>query len=708
MLDLNFSNGAAYADLDGDGDLDLIVSNLDAPASIYENHAERLPAHNYLRVEFKGARGNRGGYGAKVIVRSRGVMQYLEYSPYRGYKSTVEGGLHFGLGTVRSVDSLQVYWPDGSYQLLTGVAANTTVTLDHAKAGTAPPPTRPTQEPMVEALAGRDGIAYLDRTRGLADFKLTPLLPRKHSGEGPGIAVGDLDGNGLDDVFIGANRDQNRSIFFQTTVGHFEPRTLQSDSSHEDMGALVFDADGDGHQDLYVVSGGSFPAASPDFFQDRLYLNDGRGSLRRDTTALPRETASGSSVIAADYDGDGDLDLSVGGRIVPGQYPLPARSYLLRNDSRPGRPRFTDVTRAVAPGLENPGLVTSALWTDFDGDGHPDLLVTGEWMPLRFFRNVRGRFVDVSAGTGLGVTNGWWNSLAAGDFDNDGDIDYVAGNLGLNSRFHASRSEPVRVYAADFDENGSIDPVISYYLGGKSYPAAPRDVMIDQMIGMKGRFKRYTDYARATLDETLSPEERKRAYVAESVNFESGLIENRGKGEFAFHPFPSAAQVAPAYGMLVDDCDGDGVLDVLLVGNSYAPETQFGWYDASVGSVLMGDGQGGFQNVSGRASGFYVDGDAKALASVMLGDSRSMLLVSQNGDSLRSFVPTAAPARPALRLKPLDSYAVFTLPGGRTRRQELTYGSTYLSQSSRYLAIPRGALRVMVHDSRGARRSYDF
>lgn len=474
------------------------------------------------------------------------------------------------------------------------------------------------------------------------------------------------------------------------------------------MGALFFDADGDGDQDLYVVSGGSYPADGTARYQDRLYLNDGRGALRPDPSALPREDASGSGAVAADYDADGDLDLFVGGRIVPGEYPLPPRSQLLRNDSRPGAPRFTDVTAAAAPGLERAGLVTSALWTDWDGDGDADLLVAGEWMPLRFFRNDRGRFSDASAATGLGDTRGWWNGLASGDFDGDGDTDYVAGNLGLNSRFRASPREPLRLHAADFDGNGSVDPLMSYFVEGESYAVAPRDQLIDQMIGMKGRFRRYADYSRATLVQTLTAEERERAYVAEGVVLESSYLENLGGGRFARRALPLAAQLSPVYGMLAGDRDGDGHLDLLLVGNSYATETQVGWYDAAIGSVLLGDGRGGFTHRGGTASGFLVEGDARGLAEVMLGDAGPLLLAAQNGDSLRAFTPAAPAAGRRLRLHPLDTHALLTFRDGRTRREELHYGSTYLSQSSRVLTVPPGVARAVVRDSRGGSRTYRF
>jgi hypothetical protein len=712
----SYSNGTAYGDLDNDGDLDLVINNLDQEAFVLENRAVQQQRGNFLRVALEGPPSNRSGYGARVTLQAAGTRQYVENEPARGYKSSVDPTLHFGLGAAAAADWVEVRWPDGTVERMRDVGANRTVRFDHASARPADPPADvagsdgagkdgvPAAEPLFRAASGPD---YAHVEREVVDFKITPLLPHKFSLGGPGIAIGDLDGDGRDDAFIGSDRGYTAALHFQTAPGVFEAVPLPDDEVFEDMGALVFDADGDGSRDLYVVSGGSFAVTDGRRYQDRLYLNDGAGALTPVPDALPSMEASGSGVTASDYDGDGDLDLFVGGRVLPGQYPLAPRSYLLRNDSRPGAPRFTDVTEDVAPGLARIGMVNTGLWADYDADGRTDLILAGEWMNLTVFRNTGDGFVDATASAGLDGTEGWWNSLVAGDFDSDGDTDFVAGNLGLNTLYTASPDEPVRVHAADFDDNGSIDPVISRYIDGESYPVASRDLLIDQMIAMKGRFGRYVDYAGATLEETLSSVERERAVVRRAVRFESSYVENRGDGTFAVHSLPMPAQVAPIYGLLARDFDGDGHLDVIGVGNSTAPDIETGQYVGSYGTLLLGDGTGGFRP-AGPESGFFTEGEGRGLAELAVDETRTVVLVARNDAPVQTFVPLATDGALCLPVQPLDTHAVITFRDGRTRRVELPYGSSYLSQSSRVLNVPPDADRVVIHDSRGGSRALSF
>jgi enediyne biosynthesis protein E4 len=702
LRERTFSNGAAYADLDGDGDLDLIINNINDPAFIYENRANELSQHHFLRLKLVGESPNTAALGAQVRLYTRqGGVQYLEHYPYRGFQSSVEGVLHFGLGEETLADSISIRWPDGRHTLLRDVPADQVLTVRHQDAGARPAASPAPAPALFQEVAASLGIDYLHQEVEHIDFKTEPLLPHKFSQSGPGIAVGDVNGDGLDDFFVGGSHQHIGKLYLQHPDGTFTGTSIASDYLYEDLGALLFDADGDGDLDLYVVSGGSEQMAETPYYQDRLYLNDGQGVFTRDATALPRMFDSGSCVVAADYDGDGDLDLFVGGKLHPGKYPLPGKSYILRNDGG----KFTDVTEVLGgKELRRAGMVTSALWTDFDNDGQLDLILAGEWMPITFFRQDQGKFTNVTHTTGLAHTTGWWNSIVAGDFDNDGDTDYILGNIGQNSHYKPSPEEPVRVYAKDFDQNGSLDAVITHYVQGQEQLIHNRDEMTDQMNFLRKRFRRYADYAQGTFADKFAPEELQGAYVQKSESFRSVYVENLGSGQFKVKPLPVQAQFAPVFGMTTLDVDGDGNLDVLAVGNSYATEVTIGRYDASVGLYLKGDGKGNFRPVPVTESGFSVDGDAKGIASLISRGGQTVILVSQNAGSLKAFRQSKEEGQQVVPLQTLDAWAEITLADGRRKKQELYYGSTYLSQSARSLVVPEGASAVTIYSYSGKPR----
>jgi hypothetical protein len=697
------SNGAAYADLDNDGDLDLVVNNLGKPASVFRNNASQQLTNHFLGVRLAGSPANRDGLGAQVSIRSGGKVQVVEQASCRGFQSSVDQVLHVGLGKDTLVDTLEVKWPDGRHQFQTQVHADQVVTLDYRQATA--DPIRPPSPPAIlftEESKPR-GIQFLHQENPFIDFKAEPLLPHKNSQNGPGIAVGDVNGDGLDDFYVGGPSRTPGRIFVQDRQGKFRSREFL-DPGYEDQGALFFDADGDGDLDLYVVSGGNEYNAYTNAYQDRLYRNEGTGpegfpQLRLDVAALPAINASGSCVTAADYDGDGDLDLFVGGRLVPGRYPMPAKSYLLRNEGG----RFSDVTAAVCPALQEAGLVSAALWTDYDGDGKLDLMLTGEWMPIRLFKNQGKQFTEETGASGMANAAGWWNSLSAGDFDNDGDVDYVAGNAGLNSRYKASDAEPVRLFASDFDGNGSLDPLLSHFISGRPYLAHSRDALTEQMVSWRKRFPRYADYANASLTDILSEKDQQQAYVLTATYLASSYLENLGQGRFRMHSLPIEAQFAPVFGTQVLDLDHDGNLDLLITGNSYATEFVAGWYDASFGQVLKGDGKGHFTPLTATQTGFLVEGDAKSLSVVNTPEGRSMLLAGVNSGQFKAFVPVSTPTR-LLHLRPTDAWAEITLRDGRKRRQEFYYGSGYLSQSSRSLALSAEVANITIGDYAGGKR----
>jgi hypothetical protein len=647
LAEPGFSSGAAYVDLNNSGALDLVVNKLNAPAAIYRNRARELTGNHYLQVVLRGSGANSAGIGAKVIVKQGGKTQLLEQMPTRGFQSSVDPRLHFGLGRATRIDSLTVIWPGRRIQVLTDVGVDRTLTLRQQAAGPSPG-LRPGSvrhpsplQPLFTDVTGRVGIDFKHHENPFYDFHREPLIPHLLSAEGPALAVGDVDGDGLDDIYVGGAKWQAGRLFLQQRDGTFRPsasvdRVFQADSLSEDVDAVLFDADGDGRPDLYVVSGGNEFWGDDPALQDRLYVNDGRGRFHRDTLALPRLSESGSCVVPGDFNGDGHLDLFVGRRAVARRYGMAPRSYLLEND---GTGHFRDVTLEKAPALAEAGMVTAAAWVDYDHDGRLDLIVTGEWMAVRVFHNENGRLVDRTREAGLAGTEGWWTSVTIADLNGDGRPDLVLGNLGLNSYLRASPAEPARMYVADFGHNGTLEQVLTVYKHGVSYPVAGRDELLRLIPSLRSRYSTYASFGAARVEDVFTAAELAQATVRDVRIFASSIALNDGNGTFTLVPLPVEAQFAPIRAALAGDFDGDGRTDLLVAGNDYGFPPVLGRQDAGYGLLLRGTGDGRFAAVDMERSGLVIDGQVRHMRWLGRADGSRVIVAARNNDKLQVLRP---------------------------------------------------------------------
>ncbi len=629
LREKNFCTGAACADLDNDGDLDLVLNNFDDPALVYENRARAQNSAHFLTIRFAGPARNPLGHGAAATLWVGGQQQFQQLKSTRGYLSGGPAELHFGLGASTSFDSLRITWPDGKTQLLQGAAADRVMTLryeDAAGRSSAPaaPPTLFTDITASQNLPWKHAEQLYD------DFKQEPLLPRRYSRLGPCLAKADVDGDGLEDFFVGGGAGQPGALFRQKPGGgwqYLSQSALQADAACEDLAAAFFDADGDGDSDLLVVGGGNeFPAADPRY-QPRMYLNDGRGNLTKNTAALPPMNSSGSSIAVGDFDRDGDADLFLGGRVTPQRYPTLPRSYLLRNDGGV----FRDVTEALAPGLANTGMVSAALWQDINGDTWPELVVVGEWMPVSIWKNADGkRLTDQTEAAGLAESKGWWNSLSVCDADADGDMDFVAGNFGLNTLLKASTQQPLELYATDFDQNGSVEPILCHYMGGQRWPYPRKEILQRQLPGLRKQFLYYKDYAAASLEQVFPAATLRKAQYLRANTLASSLIRNDGQGRFSVVPLPDAAQWSPVNAI----CPLGSL--VLLAGNCYENEIEIARVDAGNGVTLRPQ-TGAWATIPLVQSGFFAPGNTRALLPLTLANGQQVVIVANNGGGLQVF-----------------------------------------------------------------------
>jgi enediyne biosynthesis protein E4 len=626
-----FSNGAALGDLDADGDLDIVVNNFFDPACVYENTATNIATNNYIRLKFEGPTANINGLGTKATIHLGDGLQYQEFQVTRGFQSCMEPFLHFGLGKEAIIDRLEIVWSDGSKQSLQNVSANQLLTVKYDDAKPDPISDDKQQPGLFRPIGPSNGSIFTHKENNFNDYEKEILLPHKMSQWGPALAVGDVNGDGLDDFYVGGAAGQSAVLFIQDgplNITTISTPTWASDAAHEDVAAHFFDADGDGDQDLYVVSGGNeFSGDAPEL-QDRLYLNQGNRKFTRSKDALPSMLTSGGVATSVDFDGDEDLDLFVGGRVVPGKYPVSPRSYILENTNG----KFEDVTNRVAPGLVTPGLITSAKWTDYDGDNKPDLIAAGEWTGIIVFQNVGGKLENRSNSLGLDKHVGWWFDIHETDVDNDGDPDYVLGNLGLNYKYRATNEEPFHIYCHDFDQSGNLDIVLGYYNQGECFPVRGRQCSSQQMPFIKKKFPTYNAFGEANLFDVYGQDLDTALHYAAN-DFASSLLINNGDGSFTIKQLPTEIQFAPVMSTVSDDFNGDGHQDLFVAGNLHVSEVETPRADGGTGKILLGNGDGTFHVVGIKEAGIYTARDVRNVALLSTGNGNPGMIVTANNNS---------------------------------------------------------------------------
>jgi enediyne biosynthesis protein E4 len=630
----SFSNGAAYADLDNDGDLDLVVNNVNMEAFVYRNEADKqLKNNHFLTFLLKGEGKNPNALGSSITVKHQGKTFYVEQMPMRGFQSSVDYRPHLGFGDIAVVDSVIVDFPNGKRLVLKNVKTNQILILNQKEATEKTPDFQSVTKPIFTDVTPQYLENIFHKENLFIDFDIERLTFLMHSTEGPRIAVADVNGDGKDDFYIGGARGQEGRLFLQTDNGKFSLKNqpdFLTDAEAEDIGCLFFDADGDKDLDLFVASGGSDGVA----LGDRLYKNDGKGNYFKDITAFAAQKDFATSVArATDFDGDGDIDLFIGGRLKPQSYGLPLSSFLLRND---GHGQFKGATAELAPELKEIGMITDAQWTDIDGDKDMDLVVVGEWMPVTIFKNEGGKFTNTTITNGLDKTFGLWNVVKPFDADGDGDMDFAVGNFGENSRFKATPQYPMTMYYGDFDDNGSAEQIICNYENGKNYPCILRHDLISQVPSMKKKYLEYKKYAVETIEQILTAEQLRKAKKYEIQTLQTGLIINEGNGKFSFKPLPFEAQLSPTYAFSSNDFDKDGKIDLLALGNFFEAKPEIGRMDANFGLILKGNGKGNYVTMPYAQSGMRIRGQVRDIAPVKIG-SKTLYFVVQNNDKLLVF-----------------------------------------------------------------------